>query len=61
VHKRIISAVKRVEFVSDRMPYIVLRGCNSHINVLNVHSPTEDKAGMSRTATRNWNVCLVNF
>jgi hypothetical protein len=26
VHKRIISAVKRVEFVSDRMPYIILRG-----------------------------------
>jgi hypothetical protein len=23
VHKRIISAVKRVEFVSDRMPYII--------------------------------------
>jgi hypothetical protein len=27
VHKRIISAVKRVEFVSDRMSYIILRGC----------------------------------
>jgi hypothetical protein len=26
VHKRIISAVKRVEFVSDRMSYIILRG-----------------------------------
>jgi hypothetical protein len=26
VHKRIISAVKRVEFVSDRMTYIILRG-----------------------------------
>jgi hypothetical protein len=25
VHKRIISAVKRVEFVSDRMSYIILR------------------------------------
>jgi hypothetical protein len=25
-HKRIISAVKRVEFVSDRMSYIILRG-----------------------------------
>jgi hypothetical protein len=24
VHKRIISAVKRIEFVSDRMPYIIL-------------------------------------
>jgi hypothetical protein len=27
VHKKIISAVKRVEFVSDRMSYIILRGC----------------------------------
>jgi hypothetical protein len=26
VHKRIISAVRRVEFVSDRMSYIILRG-----------------------------------
>jgi hypothetical protein len=26
VHKRIISAVKRVEFVSDRMSYIIVRG-----------------------------------
>jgi hypothetical protein len=26
IHKRIVSAVKRVEFVSDRMSYIILRG-----------------------------------
>jgi hypothetical protein len=26
VHKNIISAVKRIEFVSDRMLYIILRG-----------------------------------
>jgi hypothetical protein len=26
VHKRIISSVKKVEFVSDRMSYIILRG-----------------------------------
>jgi hypothetical protein len=43
VHKRIISAVKRVEFVSDRMSYIILRGRWCHIIVLNVHAPTEDK------------------
>jgi hypothetical protein len=42
VHKRIISAVKRVEFVSDRMSYIILRGRWCHI-VLNVHAPAEDK------------------
>jgi hypothetical protein len=30
IHKRIVSAVKRVEFVNDRMSYIILRGrwCN---------------------------------
>jgi hypothetical protein len=43
VHKRIISAVKRVEFVSDRVSYIILRGRWCHIIVLNVHGPTEDK------------------
>jgi predicted nucleotidyltransferase len=43
VHKRITSAVKRVEFVSDRMSYITLRGRWFHIIVLNVHAPTEDK------------------
>jgi exonuclease III len=43
VHERIISAVKRVEFVSDRMPYIILRGRWCHTVVLNIHAPTEDK------------------
>jgi hypothetical protein len=43
VHKRIISAVKRVEFVNDRMSYIILMGCWFHIIVLNVYAPTEDK------------------
>jgi hypothetical protein len=43
VHKRIISAVKRVEFVSDRMSYIILRGRWYDIIFLNLHTPTEDK------------------
>jgi hypothetical protein len=43
VHKRIISAVQRVEFASDRMSYMILRGCCCHIIVLNVHALTEDK------------------
>jgi hypothetical protein len=34
VRKRIISAVKRVEFVSDRMSYIILRGRRCDIIVL---------------------------
>jgi exonuclease III len=41
VHNRIISAVKRLEFVSDRMLYITLKGwCDI---ILNVHVQTEDK------------------
>jgi hypothetical protein len=43
VYKRIMSAVKRAEFVSDRISYIILRGCWCNIIVLNVHAPTEDK------------------
>jgi exonuclease III len=39
----IISAVKKVEFVRDRMSYIILRGRWCNIIVLNVHTPTEDK------------------
>jgi hypothetical protein len=38
-----MSAVKRVEFVSDTMSYIILRGPWCNIIVVNVHSPTEDK------------------
>jgi exonuclease III len=44
MHKRIVSVVKGVELVSDRMTYIILRGRWCHIIVLNVHAPTEDKA-----------------
>jgi hypothetical protein len=31
-----------VEFVSDRMSYIILRGCWDNIIILNVHAPTEE-------------------
>jgi hypothetical protein len=37
--KRIISAVRRVGEWSDRMSYIILRGCWCNIIVLNVHTP----------------------
>jgi hypothetical protein len=43
VHKGILSAIERVEFVSVRVSYIILRGRRCHIIVLNVHAPTEDK------------------
>ena len=45
VHQRIASAVKRVEFVSDRVSYIVLRGRWSNIIVLNVRATSEEKSG----------------
>jgi len=43
VHRRIVSAVKRVEFVSGRLSYIVLRGRWRNIVVVNVHAPSEEK------------------
>jgi hypothetical protein len=43
INKRIISTVKRVEFVSDRMSYKILKGRCCDIIALNVHAPTEDK------------------
>jgi hypothetical protein len=42
IHKRIMSAIKRMEFVSD-MSYIILRVRWCNIIVLNVHATTEDK------------------
>jgi hypothetical protein len=44
VHKSIVSAVRRVEFISDRMSYIILRGRWCNIIVLNVHAPCGDKS-----------------
>jgi hypothetical protein len=48
VHHRIVSTVKRVEFVSDRMPYIVLRGRWCNVIVLNVYAPSEEKSDDSK-------------
>ena len=48
VHHRIVSAVKRVEFVSDRVSYIVMRGRWFNIIVLNEHAPSEDKSDDSK-------------
>jgi hypothetical protein len=38
IHNRITSAVKSLEFVSDRMSYITLKGLWCDIIVLNVHA-----------------------
>ena len=43
VHKRIKSAVKKVEFISDRLSYLVLKGRWCDIVVINAHAPTEEK------------------
>jgi hypothetical protein len=43
VQKRKISAVKRVEFVSDMISCIILIGRWCHIIVLNIHVRTDDK------------------
>jgi hypothetical protein len=43
VRKRIISAVKRVEFLSDGLSHIILRGRWCTNTVLNVHAQTEDE------------------
>ena len=42
VHFRLVSTVKRIEFVSDRLSYIVLKGCWLHIIVVNVHGLLEN-------------------
>jgi exonuclease III len=42
VHNRIISTVKRAEFVSDRMSYITLKGHWCFSIVLNMHASTGD-------------------
>jgi len=39
VHHSIVSLVKRVEFVSDRMSYVVIKGCWYNISVLKMHAP----------------------
>jgi hypothetical protein len=60
VHKRIISAVKRVEFVSDRMSYIILRGHWSDVIVVNVHAPTEDKIDDTKDRSYEELECLLD-
>ena len=44
----VLSAVKRIEFVSHRVSYIVLRGRWYNIIVLNVHASSEEKSDDSK-------------
>ena len=48
VHHRIVPAATRVDFVSDRVSYTVLRGSWCNIIVLNVHTPSEEKSDDSK-------------
>jgi hypothetical protein len=45
---RTVSAVKRVVFDSDRMPYIVLRGHRCNIITWNVHAQSEEESDDSK-------------
>jgi hypothetical protein len=60
VHTGMISAVKRVESVSDRMSYILLRGCWCDIIVLNVHARTEDKLDKMKDSFHEELECVVD-
>jgi len=46
--KRMISAVKRVKVLSNRMSYRVLRGCWCDISMLDVRAPTEEESDDSK-------------
>ena len=48
VNLRIVSAVKSVEFVSDRMSYIVLRGSWCNIIVSKAYSSSEKNSEDSK-------------
>ena len=42
IHHRIVSEVKRVQMVSDRMSHILKRGCRCDL-ALNAHAPTANR------------------
>jgi hypothetical protein len=44
VYKEIRAAVTRVEFVSEKILCMILRGHLCDIFILNMHAPTEDKS-----------------
>ena len=47
-HRRIVSAVKRAEFLSTRMSFTVLRDRWFNIIILNVDAPSEEKSDGSK-------------
>jgi len=61
VHHRIVSAIKRGEFVNDGMSYIILRGCWCNIIVLNAHAPSEEKSDDSNTVFMSFTAGFRSF
>jgi hypothetical protein len=51
LYMEIISAFKRVEFVSDGMSYLIVRCHWCDVIILNVHDPVENKTDDVRTAS----------
>ena len=43
VGRRFLSAMREVQFVSDRISYIILKGKLHDFVIVNIHGPTEDK------------------
>jgi hypothetical protein len=50
LYTTIVSAVKKVEFVSDRVSCIVLRGHCCNIIALNMRALSEEKSGHSKNS-----------
>jgi len=48
VHHIILSAVKKMHFVGDRVSYIVMSGCCFDVIVLKVRAPSEEKSDHSK-------------
>jgi hypothetical protein len=60
-HKGIISVVKRIEFIGDRLSYLMLRGCWCDDTVLNVHAPTEDRCDDTKDSfMTDWSVYWIS-
>ena len=59
---RTISEFKRIEFVSDRISYRILRGRRFNVVVLYVFAPREEKSdGSKGSFTRNYSRVLIIF
>jgi hypothetical protein len=58
--KGIRSEVKRVEFISDRLSYMTIRGSWCVIIVLNMHAPSEDKSDDTKDCFyEDQKLCLI--